>query len=119
MNVGKWGEDKAEEYLKSKGYSIQGRNVRTPYGEIDIVARKKEKNIFIEVKTRRNVKFGYPEEAINGRKKVKLIESAMAYMQAHPEFGDDWQIDVISIQKMPSKDLKILHFENAVEEYEQ
>jgi putative endonuclease len=119
MNVGKWGENKAEEYLENKGYSIQGRNVRTPYGEIDIIARKKGKYIFIEVKTRRSLQFGYPEDAITGKKRVKLIESAMAYIQDHPECGDEWQIDVISIQKIPSKRLNIIHFENAVEEYEQ
>ncbi|MCK7480896.1 MAG: YraN family protein [Candidatus Moduliflexus flocculans] len=40
QRVGKWGEETAVEYLKHKGYEIVEQNVRTPYGEIDIVARQ-------------------------------------------------------------------------------
>ena len=55
--LGRWGETKAAEYLKSLGYTIIDRNVYTPYGELDLIAKKRlanqERTIFIEVKTDR------------------------------------------------------------------
>ena len=51
QNIGKWGEDIAAEHLTQHNYEIIKRNVRTPYGEIDIVARQGDITIFVEVKT--------------------------------------------------------------------
>ena len=116
--IGDWGEERAVEYLIKKGYSIKNKNVRNSYGEIDIVARINNKTIFVEVKTRRNTSFGNPEDSVNIRKKIKLIESAVAYMQEHPELGNDWQIDVIAIQTLNKDEFQVIHFENAVDDYE-
>ena len=60
-SLGDWGENKAAEFLKQKGYQILCQNYRTPFGEIDIIALKKEILFFIEVKTRHNQKFGKPD----------------------------------------------------------
>jgi putative endonuclease len=120
--LGKWGESMAAEYLTAKGYEILGRNLRTPYGEIDLVARlagesSSDRDIlaFVEVKARATPTFGYPEEAVNLRKQAHLLSSAQYYMQAHPELDGDWRIDVIAIQRLlPGKPPAITHFENAV-----
>jgi putative endonuclease len=120
--LGRWGENEAAEYLVAKGFSILGRNIRTPYGEIDLLARlpgifPSERDIlaFVEVKTRRTTSFGYPEESVNPRKQAHLLSSAEYYMQEHPELEGDWRIDVIAIQRMgEGKPPIITHFENAV-----
>jgi putative endonuclease len=113
--VGKWGEQIAKAYLERKGLQILAQNVRTPYGEIDLIARAPDAIIFIEVKTRTTASFGFPEEAVDRKKRQHLILSAEAYLQQHPEIQLDWRIDVIAIEKNPSiKEPRIEWFENAV-----
>ncbi len=122
QNLGKWGERTAADYLTTKGYQVIGRNIRTPYGEIDLIARlpgktSPEKDIlaFVEVKTRATASFGFPEESVNFRKQAHLLASAQFYMQEHPELEGDWRIDVIAIQRLnPGKPPAITHFENAI-----
>jgi putative endonuclease len=124
--LGKWGETMAADYLVEQGYFILERNVRTRYGEIDLVARFSETSlfpsetcvvtVFVEVKTRSTSSFGLPEESVTARKRDHLIAAAQAYLQEHPELGDAWRIDVIAIQQLqPGKPASIHHFENAIQ----
>ena len=113
-NLGKWGEEKAAEYLEKCGYSILARNARTSYGEIDIVASKGSLSVFVEVKTRRNRTFGYPEESVTASKQEHMIHSAQAYLMAHPEMDGEWQIDVMSIEVQDGDAFKVVHFPNAI-----
>lgn len=112
QRVGKWGEEAAVEYLIQKGYEIVGRNVRTPYGEVDIVARQGDNTLFVEVKTRTSNKMGLPEESITARKREHMIASAEHYAAEHEI--DHWQIDVISIEGKPESKPVITYFENAI-----
>ena len=124
--LGRWGEARAAEYLIARGYAIVGRNVRTPYGEIDLVARLERTRtvnpgrsapttVFVEVKTRSTKTFGFPEESVTPRKQAHLLAAAQSYIQEHPELDGDWRIDVIAIQRDSSKTRPtITHFENAV-----
>lgn len=112
QRIGKWGEDTAAEYLTEHGYEIVARNARTPYGEIDIVARLGDVTIFVEVKTRTSNKMGLPEESITARKREHMLAAADHYA-AEREI-DHWQIDVISIEGKPGSKLKITYFENAI-----
>lgn len=95
--LGKWGEDCAAEYLKRHGYNIISRNMRTPEGEIDLIAQKDKLLIFVEVKTRSNSLSGYPEEAITEEKLEHMNNSAEWYLQEHPDKAENWRIDVISV----------------------
>jgi putative endonuclease len=99
QRIGKWGEDKAAEHLNQRGYEIIARNVRTPYGEIDIVARQGDITIFIEVKTRTSNKMGLPEESITPRKREHMLAAADHYAMQNEI--DHWQIDVIAIEGKP------------------
>ena len=117
-NLGIWGENKAVVFLIQNGYTILDRNARTSYGEIDIVARKTGITVFVEVKTRSTQTYGLPEDSITAPKREKLIQSAAAYLQSHPELDGGWQIDVIAIQNIQPGPLQIIHFENAIEDYE-
>jgi putative endonuclease len=119
QGVGRWGEALAADYLHRRGYTLLDQNVRTPYGEIDLVARQQAAGVswivYVEVKTRRSGAFGLPEESITARKKAHLLASAQAYSQAHPELGGAWRIDVIAIRRVrPDAPVEIVHFENAI-----
>ena len=111
--LGEWGESEAEKYLNLKGYQIIDKNFYTPYGEIDIICRKGNNLIFVEVKTRRNTTFGNPEVSINQRKLEHMENSAKYYVQEN-EFSGTWQIDAISISKNNSSQVEIVHFENVI-----
>jgi putative endonuclease len=52
QRIGTWGEQAASDYLQARGFEILDRNVRTPYGEIDLLALRDRQTIFVEVKTR-------------------------------------------------------------------
>ena len=113
--LGRWGENLAANYLIQKNYAIVERNVRTPYGEIDLVARQGLVTIFVEVKTRSSERYGYPESAITSSKQAHLIAAAQSYLQGHPELDGDWRIDVIAVRRFRSRyPPKIDHFENAI-----
>src|SRR6185436_5920616 len=112
QRIGKWGEDAVAAYLAERGYEIIVRNARTPYGEIDIVAKQDDITIFVEVKSRTSNKMGLPEESVNLRKQTHMLACAEHYA-AENEI-DHWQIDVISIEEKPMSTLKITHFDNAI-----
>lgn len=111
--LGAWGEEQAAHYLTVRGYQIQGVNVRTPYGEIDIVCKQADRLIFIEVKTRSSTQFGFPEESITKQKISHMLRAAQYYLQQHPEINGDWQIDVLAIEIVDRQQApRIAHFEN-------
>jgi putative endonuclease len=109
QRVGRWGEQAAADHLGGKGYEILERNVRTPYGEIDLVARKGDMTFLVEVKTRTSHSYGLPEEAITARKQAHLLACAEHYAAEHEI--DHWQIDVIAVEKIGGK-VEIVHFES-------
>jgi putative endonuclease len=96
--IGYWGEAIAAKHLESHGYTILHRNWRHGHGELDIVARKAELVVFVEVRTRTSDAFGAPEESISPRKCAKLIETAQAYLDEQNLGEAQWQIDVIVIE---------------------
>jgi putative endonuclease len=112
QRIGKWGEDTAAEYLAQKGYEVTARNIRTPYGEIDIVAKQADVTIFVEVKARTSNKMGLPEEAITPRKREHMLAAADHYAAEHEI--DHWQIDVIAIEGKPGSKPKVTYFERAL-----
>jgi putative endonuclease len=112
LRIGKWGEQVAVEHLVSRGCEVVGRNVRTPYGEIDIVARQGDITLFVEVKTRTSNKMGLPEESITARKREHMIACAEHYAAEHEI--DHWQIEVIAIEGKPGSTPKVTYFENAI-----
>ena len=113
--LGRWGEAIAAGFLENKGYIIIERNCRTPYGEIDIVAKDGAVLVFVEVKTRTSDVYGFPEESITSQKREHLISAAQAILQSIANYPSSWRIDVIAIRKVKSADQpEIVHFKNAV-----
>ena len=71
QNIGKIGEEAATKFLKKLGYKIIKRNYKNYYGEIDIIAKEKSCTVFVEVKTRTSINYGYASEAVDYRKSIK------------------------------------------------
>lgn len=75
------GEDLAERWLRRVlRAEILERNFRSPLGEIDFIARKGKTLVFVEVKTRKSLRTGLPEEAITEEKKERLRKCALLYL---------------------------------------
>lgn len=96
--TGRFGEHVGEDYLKTRGYEILEKNVRSPFGEIDLIANHRGTLVFVEIKTRRNMTFGFPEEAVNEHKKHQLIRLASWYLTQHPRSNPSVRFDVLAIQ---------------------
>ena len=130
QSLGSWGEQAAADFLQTHGYTIVDHNVRTPYGEIDLIAidnsdTSKQTSmqpgygqavvVFVEVKTRTSTRYGLPEESITERKRAHLLNAIQAYMQSNSELPLDWRVDVISILRRSRDEApEIVHFANAI-----
>jgi putative endonuclease len=112
QKIGAWSESVAAEYLEERGYIIAARNARTPYGEIDIVAKKDGITFFVEVKMHTTRTFGPPEILVTPRKQEHMVAATEHYTAEHEI--DYWQIDVIAVEGKPGKKPEITHFENAL-----
>ncbi len=108
--LGKKGEKRAEKFLCARGYKLLGKNVRTPFGEIDIVCKKGDCIVFVEVKYRSSDIYGTPEEAITYSKKQHIIKSALFYLSRYHLTGLPFRFDVIVITPK-----NLIHYENAFE----
>ena len=100
QTFGKQGEQDAAERAIRRGYGILERNYRTPYGEIDLILRSPENEIvFAEVKARTGTYFGYPESAVDKKKKSHIIRSANYYLQQTFPDNDEipWHIDIMAL----------------------
>jgi putative endonuclease len=113
-SLGRWGEERAAEYLAAKGYKLIGRNLRTEYGEIDLLAQIDETLVFVEVKTRSSHAYGYPEESVSALKQQHMADAAESYLQNHAEQQGEWRVDVIAVTRRVGKEPLILHLENAL-----
>jgi putative endonuclease len=96
--LGNIGEKLARDFLKKKGYKIRDTNFRCRESEIDIVARKKDFLVFVEVRTKTGTGFGSPEESVTFAKKEKLIASALAYLSQHEDLPESWRIDFVAVE---------------------
>ena len=115
--IGRWGEAKAGEHLRKKGYKILSLNYHSRFGELDIVARKKNIIAFVEVKLRKNSAHGAACEFVTQSKQEKLIMTAQIYIQENGFEKLQPRFDVIEIYAPDgiSESFTINHIENAFE----
>jgi putative endonuclease len=104
QQIGHWGEEQAAMYLRAQGLEILAHNVRTPYGELDLIAREGEVLVFVEVKTRSSDRFGHPEDAVDMAKQQHVLNAIEHYLLnlALPWPGD-WRVDVIAVLGRPGE----------------
>jgi len=89
-------ETRAAAILIAKGYRILARRFRTPHGEIDIVARRRNLLAFVEVKARPSL--DEAAYAVTPRQQARIIAAAQAWLMAHPEHaGCDLRFDAMLI----------------------
>ena len=96
-DIGRHCEDRAVRFLRENGYRILERNFRSPFGEIDAVARDGDSLVFVEVKSRTSPLFGPPYLRITRQKRRNIVRSALSYMKKYSLFETDCRIDVVSI----------------------
>jgi putative endonuclease len=101
--TGKEGEKIAAAFLKKNGYRIIEINFRCPIGEIDIVAKEKDDVVFVEVKTRKSMELGYPEQAVGIRKQKKMSQLALWYLQKKKIADTNARFDVVAVTLIPKK----------------
>jgi putative endonuclease len=95
-DVGFLKEKEVASLLKSKGYKILETNYRSPFGEIDIIAKEKNDIVFVEVKYRISSYCGTPQEAVNYRKRQKIIKSALVYIKEN-SLKNNMRFDVAAV----------------------
>lgn len=110
--TGKKGEEIAKDYLANKGYQILKCNFRTSNSEVDIIAKKEERIVFVEVKVRGSILYGTPEMFVNKEKRRHMKKVARAYIEMVKHKGQA-RFDIISIINGPFGFTEITHFEDA------
>ena len=95
--LGQFAETLAVWQLRAKGYRILTRRFRCRAGEIDIIARRENVLVFVEVKARRNA--ATAAESLSSRQISRIIRAAEAFVQAHPSLAAlDQRFDAILIR---------------------
>ena len=99
--IGRLGEDLAGRFLEKNGYQIIDRNFQTRYGEI---------------KTRLSLQYGYPEQAVDGKKINHLLQAAKIYLKIK-NFNCFWRLDIISVELVGNREPKIEWFKDVSSQY--
>jgi len=107
--VGREGEGVAKRFLLDSGYEIIAANWRFRHYEVDLIAKKDEKIVFVEVKTRKNDAFGEPELFVSKKKQKFMIASAHEFMTQN-SLNLESRFDIIAISNLKEK---IVHIEGA------
>ena len=111
--LGADGEARAAAYLTACGYRILDRNARADRVEIDLVAARGALVVFVEVKTRRTRAAGLPEEAVDFRKRERLVRGALAWLAERGWRGHRVRFDVIACEWHPTGAWTLRHLEGA------
>jgi putative endonuclease len=96
-DLGRRGEDVAAQWFQQHGYTVVDRNWRCRAGELDLVVRREETTVFVEVKTRTSVAFGHPFEAITPAKAARLRRLAAEWCAVQNGGLAHLRIDAIAV----------------------
>ena len=111
ITTGTLGERLAAEYLSLKGFTILHKNWRHSHWEVDIIASNNNVLHFIEVKTRRTKKFGYPEDDVTKKKLINLINASEEFLFLYPEWKRI-QFDILSINLLRNEPAEFFFIED-------
>ena len=95
--AGQQGEERAAQFLTGLGYQILARNFTTVQGELDLVAKKADTLVFVEVKMRASMAFGGPLLAVTAAKQKRLARAATQYLKANRPKFDSIRFDVVCV----------------------
>jgi putative endonuclease len=113
--LGRLGESLAVRHLQRRGWTIVERNVRSRFGEIDIVAEDGAVLVFLEVRARSGRAFGTPEESITWAKRERMARCAWAYLSNLPQPEREWRIDLIAIELVHGHVARLEHHEHVLQ----
>ena len=97
QRLGSEGEQAAHDFLVAKGYRCRERNFRLRSGEIDLIMEDGHDLVFVEVKRRRSLDYGAPEEAVTARKIRKITKAAVTYVANNRISNRTLRFDVVTI----------------------
>ena len=110
MQLGRKGEEITRKALQEHGYTIEARNWRCGYGEVDVIARKNDEWFFVEVRTRRSAHIS-PEQGLTVRKRDTMDKVARVYLGQHAGNGDIiWHISFAALVMHTSGEIERLTF---------
>lgn len=84
--------------LRSQGYSILQTQYRTKLGEIDLICQDGDEVVFVEVKARNSLQFGYPEDSVTKKKIGHILRVGEQYLRTEQKTDTPWRIDVVSVE---------------------
>ena len=112
VQTGRYGQDAALKYLQAKKMTLIEANFSVSSGEIDLIMKDEHYIVFIEVKYRRGLAYGFPREAVGFRKQQKIIKTAMHFIARQQLQNQDFRFDAMELIDTPDG-LIINHIENA------
>jgi putative endonuclease len=112
--LGLSGEALAEDHLRGLGYQIVEKDVRTPLGQLDLVAIDGKTLVFVEVKARAGHGFGLPQEAVDAKKIRKLRQLGLYYLKIRPYRGSV-RFDVVGLTVSDGRLIRVDHIKNAID----
>jgi putative endonuclease len=111
ITIGKQGEELAAAFLEKKGFTVVARNYRHKKAEVDLIVKKDNWLVFVEVKARSSSAYGEPEAFVDGKKARMIFSAAEEFI-----FANNWhghvRFDVVSVKL--GRDTEIAHFEDAI-----
>ena len=110
---GRRGEGWAGWWLRLQGWRIVARRVKTPRGEIDLIARRGDLVAFVEVKGRRGDRYGQPVEAVTSRKRQEIESVARWWIVRHADPVVRYRFDVVTVSEDQRGVLALRHIEDA------
>jgi putative endonuclease len=111
IKTGAKGETLAAEFLQQNGFEVIARNYRFRKAEIDLIVKKDDWVIFVEVKTRSSSVFGEPEDFVDDYQAERIMEAAEEWVYANHWHGHI-RFDIVAVKL--GSEIKIEHFEDAV-----
>lgn len=111
IETGATGEKLAADFLMKKGFEVVERNFRSRKAEIDLIVKRGDWLIFVEVKTRNSNAWGEPESFVSNLQRQLIFQAAEDYI-----YKTDWQghirFDIVSVK--PGASPELVHFEDAI-----
>ncbi|MCX7872418.1 MAG: YraN family protein [Verrucomicrobiae bacterium] len=113
LKSGKYGENAAKKFLKSKGLKFLTSNYNSGRGEIDLIFRDGDCLVFVEVKTRDTSSWTRPEKAVDFRKRKALSRAAWDYIRLLKNPRLKFRFDIVEVITRNQQVQEIRHIENA------
>ena len=97
QRLGRWGEERAADWYRRRGWEVLDRNWRGSRGELDLVLGRHDTVVFCEVKTRTSAAFGHPAEAVDHRKQQRIRSLAAEWLSLHRPSAGELRFDVACV----------------------